>query len=155
MRMIQNDDYSKELSLRNINSNDKVTIKDVQQLANTCDSMIGKITSSIEKVSTSVVEIKTLSAQVEIETTKIEAYLDALIVKAQRDVKLYESSLPMLDKQFTMYQQRMDVLMSKAIEMIGDDFSDNGIARHEAVIKLIELTNDGLNRLMTKLIPQY
>lgn len=152
---MKNLEQSTELNVWDNNSNDKLTVKDVQKLADTCDSMVGKITSTIEKVSTSVVQINNLSAQVELETARIEAMLDALMLKVQRDVKLYESSLPLLDKQFTLYQQRMDNLMIKAVDMMGNDFSDNGVARHEAILKLIELTNDGLNRLMSKLIPQY
>lgn len=153
---MNNEVNSGELSVWNNDRNNKMpTIQEVQELVNTYDSMVGKITSTIEKVSTSVVEIKTLSARVELETAQIEASLDALMIKAQKDVKLYEISLPLLDKQFTLYQQRMDNLMAKAIDIIGDDFSDNGIARQEAIVKLIELTNDGLNRLMSKLIPQY
>lgn len=153
---MNNEVNSGELSVWNNDRNNKMpTIQEVQELVNTYDSMVGKITSTIEKVSTSVVEIKTHSARVELETAQIEASLDALMIKAQKDVKLYEISLPLLDKQFTLYQQRMDNLMAKAIDIIGDDFSDNGIARQEAIVKLIELTNDGLNRLMSKLIPQY
>ena len=153
---MNNEVNSGELSVWNNDRNNKMpTIQEVQELVNTYDSMVGKITSTIEKVSTSVVEIKTLSARVELETAQIEASLDALMIKAQKDAKLYEISLPLLDKQFTLYQQRMDNLMAKAIDIIGDDFSDNGIARQEAIVKLIELTNDGLNRLMSKLIPQY
>lgn len=147
--------YPMEIDSYNNNSTNPVTLADVQTLADTCDSLMSKVSSTVGQVASTVIEIKSLTAQVELETARIEASLDTLLLKVQRDVKLYESSLPLLDKQFTLYQQRMDSLMGKAVDMIADDFSDTGIARHEAILKLIELTNDGLNRLMGKLIPQY
>jgi hypothetical protein len=132
-----------------------VTLADVQTLATTCDQIMDTVSTTVGQVCTTVLEVKAITSQVEIETKRLEASLDALLIKAQRDTKLYESSLPLLDKQFTMYQQRMDKLMEKSIDMMTEDFSDEGLARNEAILKLIEMTNQGLNSLMSKLIPQY
>lgn len=86
---------------------------------------------------------------------QLDHALDCLMLKAQRDLIIYEQSLPILDKQFSFCQSRLDKLMDKAMDFIGNDFSDATLARQEAMMTLIEVANTSLNLLIAKLIPSY
>lgn len=131
------------------------TIDDVHILAQRCENVMNHVAGTVENVAVTIRQIREISAQVELATAQMEKEIDALMIKCQRDIRLYEQSLPLLDKQFEAQQNRMDRLMDQAVNMMTGDFTDESIARQEAMLKLIELTNDGLNRLMAKLIPQY
>ena len=50
-------------------------------------------------------------------------------------------------------QNRMDRLMDRALDFISDDCSEESLSRQEAVMKLIEITNESLNKLIVKLLP--
>ena len=102
-----------------------------------------------------MLQIKEISAQVELEQARINQAIDALMIKAQRDIHIYEKSLPVLDRQFERCQDRMDKLMDKTMELISNDLSDSSLQRQEAMMSLIEITNNSLNSLIGKLIPRY
>lgn len=137
------------------NPNTPVSIEDYKEIGRQAENIIGKVTSTIDNITSSVVKIREMSAQVEMECARMEHALDVLMLKAQRDVKIYEQSLPILDKQFESCQKRMDRLMDKAMDLITDDLSANSLNRQEAMMSLIELTNNSLNALISKLIPTY
>lgn len=131
------------------------TIEDFKEFGRQAENIVGKVSSTIDNISTSMVRIKEISAQVELECARMEHALDVLMLKAQRDVKIYEQSLPILDKQFESCQNRMDRLMDKAMDIITSDVSAESLNRQEAMMSLIELTNNSLNSLIAKLIPTY
>ncbi len=131
------------------------TIEDVKILAGYTDSIIGKVSDTIGKVSATVERVMQLQACVEVECARLDHALDCLLAKAKHDLSVYEKSLPILDKQFSMCQARMDNLIDRALEMMGEDLSENSLSRQEAVMGLIELTNRSLNMLIAKLMPQY
>lgn len=145
--------YKPENSEVAINRNP--TIDDVHILAQRCENVMKHVAGTVENVAVTIRQIREISAQVEIATAQMEKEIDVLMIKCLRDIRLYEQSLPLLDKQFDAQQKRMDRLMDQAVNMMTGDFNDESIARQEAMLKLIELTNNGLNRLRDKLIPQY
>ena len=137
------------------NPNRPATIEDYKEFGRQAENIVGKVTSTIDNISCSLVKIKEMSAQVELECARMEHALDILMLKAQRDVKIYEQSLPILDKQFENCQKRMDRLMDKAMDLITSDVSAESLNRQEAMMSLIEITNNSLNSLIAKLIPNY
>lgn len=137
------------------NLNRPATIEDYKEFGRQAENIVGKVTSTIDNISCSLVKIKEMSAQVELECARMEHALDILMLKAQRDVKIYEQSLPILDKQFENCQKRMDRLMDKAMDLITSDVSAESLNRQEAMMSLIEITNNSLNSLIAKLIPNY
>lgn len=136
-------------------NNRKMTISDVHELAQKADNMVNRITGAVNSISTTIYDIKKISAEVEIECARLDHALEALMVKAQRDARIYEQSIPTLDKNFERLQDRMDKLMDKAMDLIVEDMSENALAKQEAVMSLIEVTNNALNSLIQKLIPNY
>lgn len=137
------------------NPDTPATIEDYKELGRQAENIVGKVTATIDNVSSSIVKIKELSAQVELECARMDHALDVLMLKAQRDVAIYQQSLPILDKQFESCQNRMDRLMDKAMDLITSDLSADSLNRQEAMMSLIEITNNSLNSLIAKLIPTY
>lgn len=131
------------------------TIEDYKQLGECAERMLNKVSGVVDNITGTIVHIKEISAQVELETARMERAIDALMIKAQRDIQIYEKSLPILEKQFERCHDRMDKLMDKSMELISTDISDNSLQRQEAMMSLIEITNNSLNSLIAKLIPQY
>ena len=137
------------------NPDTPATIEDYKELGRQAENIVGKVTATIDNVSSSIVKIKELSARVELECARMDHALDVLMLKAQRDVAIYQQSLPILDKQFESCQNRMDRLMDKAMDLITSDLSADSLNRQEAMMSLIEITNNSLNSLIAKLIPTY
>lgn len=135
------------------NNNRPATIDDFKEIACYTDNMVGNITSTINNVAARATEIHAITANVRLQCAQLDHALDCLMLKAQRDLKIYEQSLPILDKQFAFCQSRLDKLMDKAMDFISDDFSDESLARQEAMMTLIEVANTSLNTLIAKLIP--
>ena len=137
------------------NSNNNLTIQDFHALAHKADNIVNNVAGVINNVTSTIVELRQVSAQVELECAKLDQAIDALMIKAQRDIRIYEQSIPTLDKQFERLHDRMDKLMDKAMDLLTEDISEGAIARQESMMKLIEVTNGSLNSLIQKLIPSY
>lgn len=137
------------------NPNSPVTIHDFQEIGNCAERIVTQVSSLVNSVNSTMLQIKEISAQVELEQARINQAIDALMIKAQRDIHIYEKSLPVLDKQFERCQDRMDKLMDKTMELISNDLSESSLQRQEAMMSLIEITNNSLNSLIGKLIPRY
>lgn len=149
------ENYNQDPNFPDRENKRKMTVTDLHELSQRADSMVNKVASAINNISSTVQEIQKISAQVEIECAQLDHALDALIVKAQRDARIYEQSIPMLDKNFEKLQDRMDRLMDRAMDLIMEDISENALAKQEAIMTLIETTNGSLNALIQKLIPSY
>lgn len=137
------------------NPNSPVTIHDFQEIGNCAERIVTQVSGLVNSVNSTMLQIKEISAQVELEQARINQAIDALMIKAQRDIHIYEKSLPVLDKQFERCQDRMDKLMDKTMELISNDLSEGSLQRQEAMMSLIEITNNSLNSLIGKLIPRY
>lgn len=112
------------------------------------------ISSVVNTTMTSISQIVAARSQVEVEIAKLDHMLDSLVLKAQRDIEIYKQTIPTINAQFNRFQDRMDKLMDRAIDMLTSDVSDNALSRQEAIMSLIETTNDAMNRLIGKLLPQ-
>lgn len=137
------------------NPNVPVSINDFKEIGACTERIVNQVSGIVDNVTSSIIHIKEISAQVELETARMEKALDALIIKAQRDIQIYEKSLPILDKQFERCHDRMDKLMDKSMDLITNDLSADSLSRQEAMMSLIEMTNNSLNSLISKLIPKY
>lgn len=137
------------------NAGGKLTIQDFHAIAHRADNIVNNVAGVVDNITSTVVELRQISAQVEIECAKLDQAIDALMIKARRDIRIYEQSIPTLDKQFERLHDRMDKLMDKAMDLLTDDISEGAIARQEAIMKLIEVTDGSLNSLIQKLIPNY
>lgn len=129
------------------------TLQDVNEILKLSGNMVNQVSGLVNTVSSTVLQIKEMSATVELEVAKMDHMLDALMVRAQRDAEIYEKSLPVLDNQFAACQNRMDMLMMKAVDLIMTDTSEHALQRQEAMMNLIEVANRSLNSLISKLIP--
>lgn len=135
------------------NDNVPVTMQDIKDVAEYADNMVNAISGAVSNVATSIVELQHIQADVELQCAQLDYAIDSLMIKAQRDVRIYEQSLPILDKQFNTCQARLDRLVDKAMDIVCEDISENAIARQEFVMKMIEVANSSLNSLIAKLIP--
>lgn len=141
-----------------ITVNDKtleLSPQDVRAIAERADNIISTLSHALTSFGSTAVQIKNISADVDLEFARINQELDALMIKSQRDIRIYEESLPVLDKHFTICQERMDKLMERAMDLISSDTSDGSIAKQETVLKMIETANSSLTALIAKLIPNY
>lgn len=134
---------------RRFDRNDLVIISDAAQ------NIVSQVTDTISDLSRTYKDIALISAQVEIETKRIDQALDCLMVKAKHDLQIYKDTLPLLEKNFASMHSRMDKLMDRALDMLCEDVSDASLSRQESVMKLIEITNNALNNLVEKLLPRH
>lgn len=130
-------------------------LSEVNDIIKSSDFLVKSLSLTVTTVCSTVEDIKKISAQVEIEIAKMDHMIDALMIKAQRDIEIYKTSLPVLNEQFNRFQSRLDMLMTKAMDMVSSDFSENALARSEFALTLIDKTNEHLSKLIEKLIPQY
>lgn len=133
--------------------NAPITVQDVTVIAEHADNMVNNISSVVNNIASSVVELKRISADVELQCAQLNHAIDCLMIKVQRDIRIYEQSLPILEKQFSTCQARLDRLIDKAMDMVCEDLSEDSITRQEFVMKMIEVANSSLNSLIAKLIP--
>lgn len=122
-------------------------------ITQSADNIVNSITSCINNVANTSRDIAMISAQIEVENIRLNHTLDCFIEKAKKDLQIYRDTLPLLDKNFSSMQARMDRLMDRAMDLISDDVSDESLARQQAIMNLIELTNDSINKLTLKLLP--
>lgn len=137
------------------NSSRPVTIDDIHTLAAYSNSIVEQVSGTVNNVACKMAEIRHTAAQVELQCAQLEHAFDCLMLKAQRDMKIYEQSLPILEKQFNFCQSRLDKLMDRAVDLICADVSDASLTRQETMMSLIEMANNSLNNLIAKLIPSY
>lgn len=143
-----------EAELLSIENEDKILGKnDVIEICNATEGIVANITETINNVAATMRDISIVKARVEIESKRLEHAFDDMMLKAQKDITMYRDTLPILEKNFSSMQSRMDRLMDKAMDMICEDVSDSSIGKQEMVMNLIEVTNNTLNNLICKLLP--
>lgn len=130
-------------------------LSEVNDIIMSSNNLIKNLNITVTTVCSTIEDIKRISADVELEISRMDHMIDSLMIKANRDIELYKISIPTLNKQFDSVQTRLDTLMGRALDMVSTDFSENALARSEFAMKLIEQVNDTLNRLIEKLIPSY
>ena len=128
---------------------------DTLVLAEAAQNIVNNVTDAINNVAATMSEISRITAHVELETKRLDHALDALMIKSQRDITIYRDTLPLLEKNFTDMQARMDRLMDRAMDMICEDVSDASLARQEMAMRMIEMTNNSINNLVAKLLPNH
>ncbi|MBD5262447.1 MAG: hypothetical protein HDS39_00025 [Bacteroides sp.] len=128
---------------------------DTLVLAEAAQNIVDNVTNAINNVAATMSEISRISAHVEMETKRLDHALDCLMVKAQRDITIYRDTLPLLEKNFTDMQARMDRLMDRTMDMICEDVSESSLARQEMAMRMIEMTNNSINNLVAKLLPNH
>ena len=128
---------------------------DTLVLADAAQNIVNNVTNAINNVAATMSEISRISAHVEMETKRLDHALDCLMVKAQRDITIYRDTLPLLEKNFTDMQARMDRLMDRTMDMICEDVSESSLARQEMAMRMIEMTNNSINTLVAKLLPNH
>ena len=150
--MIKNQDHS----LSSIEDYEVVPAEgDTLVLAEAAQNIVDNVTNAINNVAATMSEISRISAHVEMETKRLDHALDCLMVKAQRDITIYRDTLPLLEKNFTDMQARMDRLMDRTMDMICEDVSESSLARQEMAMRMIEMTNNSINNLVAKLLPNH
>lgn len=152
-------DYFEELNggdLTKYNDADhQISQQDYKEIGQRAEKIVNVVSNVINNSLETYAQVKELSAKVEIECKRMELALDALVEKARYNLDVYKASLPTLDAQFSSCQQRMDRLIDKAMEFIVEDLTEENILKQEALMTLIEITNNSLNTLIAKLIPRY
>ena len=128
---------------------------DTLVLAEAAQNIVNNVTNAINNVAATMSEISRISAHVEMETKRLDHALDCLMVKVQRDITIYRDTLPLLEKNFTDMQARMDRLMDRTMDMICEDVSESSLARQEMAMRMIEMTNNSINNLVAKLLPNH
>ena len=128
---------------------------DTLVLAEAAQNIVDNVTNAINNVAATMSEISRISAHVEMETKRLDHALDCLMVKAQRDITIYRDTLPLLEKNFTDMQARMDRLMDRTMDMICEDVSESSLARQEMAMRMIEMTNNSIDNLVAKLLPNH
>ena len=128
---------------------------DTLVLAEAAQNIVDNVTNAINNVAATMSEISRISAHVEMETKRLDHALDCLMVKAQRDITIYRDTLPLLEKNFTDMQALMDRLMDRTMDMICEDVSESSLARQEMAMRMIEMTNNSINNLVAKLLPNH
>ena len=128
---------------------------DTLVLAEAAQNIVNNVTNAINNVAATMSEISRISAHVKMETKRLDHALDCLMVKAQRDITIYRDTLPLLEKNFTDMQARMDRLMDRTMDMICEDVSESSLARQEMAMRMIEMTNNSINNLVAKLLPNH
>lgn len=151
---MENFDSDKSLE-RIFNPNIPASISDYKEIGEMTERVVDQVSGVINNITSSITRIQEISAQVNLELGRMNAAIDALMVKAQMNIKIYETSLPTLDKQFERCQDRMDKLIDKCMDLITSDLSIDNLNRQEAMMSLIEMTNNSMNSLISKLIPKY
>ncbi|MDE5812715.1 MAG: hypothetical protein K2H72_00370 [Muribaculaceae bacterium] len=126
---------------------------DTLVLAEAAQNIVKNVTDAINNVAATMSEISRISAHVELETKRLDHALDCLMIKTQHDITIYRDTLPLLEKNFADMQARMDRLMDRAMDMICEDVSDTSLARQEMAMRMIEMTNNSINNLVAKLLP--
>ena len=129
--------------------------EELLMVSEAAQNIVGVVSDTINNVAAVYKDVAILSAQVEVETKRLDHALDCLMVKVENNRQIYRDTLPLLEKNFSSMQDRMDRLMDRALDMLCEDVSDESLRRQEAVMGLIEMTNNSINSLVAKLMPQY
>lgn len=140
-------------NLQRIDPDTELTVQDVKELSERAETIVENIANVARDVTGTVRDLAMITANVKIQCAQLEHDFDCLLLKAQKDLKVYEMSLPTLNEQLTRCQNRLDKVIDRAMDMALDDLSEQSLARQECVMSLVEITNSSLNSLIAKLMP--
>ena len=136
-------------------SSREIDTNDYKVLADTANAIVSNISNCIGNMSNTYRDVSMLAAQTEVEIKRLDCALECYMRKAQNNLQIYRDTVPLLEKNFESMQSRMDRLMDRALDMLCEDVSEESLRRQEAVMNMIEMTNNSINSLVSKLLPSY
>jgi ClpP class serine protease len=74
------------------------------------------------------------------------------ILEAQKNVHLYEISLPTFERQLDRIQDRIDKYTDKILDLAGEEVSPNVLEKQKILISSMETFSDQFNNMITKLM---
>lgn len=127
-------------------------LQSATELAQYADSIVSRVSCAIENISISATQLAQLNASVKLECQRMDHAFNELMLKAQKDLALYEMTIPVLDKNLDRCQNRMDDLMFKTMDMINGDLSEASLRKQELAMNMVETVNEQLMALISKLL---
>lgn len=100
----------------------------------------------------SLTELEALRGKIDLEMKRLDNDLQLAVLAAQKDMKLYETALPVFGQQLDRIQNRLDMAMEKALELINGDLTDDNARRRAMVMDLLSATQSNFDALVAKLL---
>jgi hypothetical protein len=108
-------------------------------------TMAHNITSDIK-------DITTIVSNTKLKIAELDHQLDLAILEAQKDVHLYEISLPTFERQLDRIQDRIDKYTDKILDLSNEEASPNVLEKQKIFISAMESFNNQFNTMITKLM---
>jgi CII-binding regulator of phage lambda lysogenization HflD len=118
---------------------------DVLRMMENTMTMAHNITSDIK-------DITTIVSNTKLKIAELDHQLDLAILEAQKDVHLYEISLPTFERQLDRIQDRIDKYTDKILELSNEEASPNVLEKQKIFISAMESFNNQFNMMITKLM---
>lgn len=118
---------------------------DVLRMMENTMTMAHNITSDIK-------DITTIVSNTKLKIAELDHQLDLAILEAQKDVHLYEISLPTFERQLDRIQDRIDKYTDKILDLSNEEASPNVLEKQKIFISAMESFNNQFNMMITKLM---
>jgi phage-related minor tail protein len=118
---------------------------DVLRMMENMMTMAHNITSDIK-------DITTIVSNTKLKIAELDHQLDLAILEAQKDVHLYEISLPTFERQLDRIQDRIDKYTDKILDLSNEEASPNVLEKQKIFISAMESFNNQFNTMITKLM---
>ena len=73
-------------------------LSEVNDIIMSSNNLIKNLNITVTTVCSTIEDIKRISADVELEISRMDHMIDSLMIKANRDIELYKISIPTLNK---------------------------------------------------------
>jgi hypothetical protein len=114
--------------------------------------MIDNTMAMATNISSDIKDITTIVSSTKLKIAELDHQLDLAILEAQKNVHLYEISLPTFERQLDRIQDRIDKYTDKILDLAGEEVSPNVLEKQKILISSMETFSDQFNNMITKLM---
>ncbi len=135
-----------------MNSNLPSSLNESSALVRSSNELIATLGETLTTAMRSLTELEAVRGKIELEMKRLDNELQLAVAQANNDVALRQTLIPVFGQQLDRIQNRLDMAMEKALELVDGELTDDNSRRRTMVMELLAGTQANFDAMVAKML---